>query len=121
MPAVELVTHVRRLPRFHGDDQWGYHQENTARLLEQIAAWLGYEWAGWTVDIDDPDYRRARAQRRRDGVKPPPDPLIPPAALRPPELAEQRHRAYLADLDRHHGARGRRMVSSDDFDLILGL
>lgn len=121
MPARELVGLVWRLPRFQADEHWGYHQENTARLLEALSAWLTYEWASWTTDPEDPEFRRARAERRRSGIKPPSDPLIPPAALRPPVLADQRHQAYLADLARHEGRRDLRLVTSDEFDEILGL
>ncbi|MGW5645066.1 hypothetical protein [Saccharopolyspora sp. NPDC003762] len=103
---------------------WGWHEENTARLYEALTYWLELAWIDRTTDPDDPHVKRERAQAKRDGIKPPPHPLIPPVALRPAEVADERLQAYLDDVaqyqTREHDG-GKRQVSSDEFDRILGL
>lgn len=102
---------------------WGWHEENTARLYEALSYWLDLTWADRTTDPDDPEVKRERARAKREGITPPPHPLIPPVALRPPEVADERLQSYLDEIEQYqvraHG--GKRQVSSTEFDRLLGL
>lgn len=116
MPAVDLVALIRGL------DAWGEHEENTARLLDIRAFELGLAWSDRTVDPNDRDVVRARLEAKRAGLKPPPRPLVPPVALRPPGAAEQRLREYIAEAGQFQPQQaGEHQVSSDEFDEALGL
>lgn len=68
--------------------------ENLAMLVDRDDYWLNSEYASWTSDPDDPEAKRERARRKRDGIKPPPLPILPPVAMRPPELAAKRAEQY---------------------------
>jgi hypothetical protein len=110
MPAVDVVSLIRKLPldsatvrESLGDmADWDAHKENTARLLEVIAYRLELEWVDRTTDPDDPEVKRERVAAKRAGKKPPERPIVPPVALRPRELAEQRAREYADLLSAHH-------------------
>jgi hypothetical protein len=120
---VERLSHVPEtaLARELGVD-WSPHEENTARLYEVLHHWLGLEWIDRTTDPDDPEVRRRRAEDKRRSVKPPPYPLVPPVALRPDQIAEKRHAAYLDEVQRWSAPQvERRNVGSDEFDRIMGL
>ncbi|WP_116206223.1 hypothetical protein [Amycolatopsis circi] len=111
MPAADLAAFVRRLVRIptsaladllsDGEAAWGPHEENTARLLEAQDYALQLTWNDRTIDPDDPELRKERAIAKRNGFKPPPFPMIPPSALRPPKLAQARVDAYLAEVHRY--------------------
>jgi hypothetical protein len=117
MPAVDFVDLVNGL-----SDHWGPHEENTARLLEAQAYRLELDWADRTVDPNDDETRRARAQAKRDGIKPPPHPMVPPVALRPPKLAEQAYEEFFARLEQHRTpAEPSAFVDRSAFDSSLGL
>lgn len=64
---------------------WSNTEENLAMLVDRLAFWLDQMWGQWTIDPDDPEVKRAREERKRSGQKPPPVPLVPPVAKRPPE------------------------------------
>lgn len=116
MPAVELVALIRGL------DAWGEHEENTARLLDIRSYELGLAWSDRTIDPSDPEVVRARVQAKRAGLRPPPHPLVPPVALRPPVAAEERLREFIAEAEQYQPQpAGPRQVSSDEFDEALGL
>ena len=105
---------------------WGPHEENTARLYEALSYWLELAWVDRTTDPEDPQVKRERAEAKRAGIKPPPHPLIPPVALRPSEIADQRFQAYLDEVGQYQTKSqeqqgGKRQVSSDEFDRIMGL
>lgn len=68
--------------------EWTHTDENLAMLIDRLDYWLTTEYAGWVTDPDDPEVKRARAERKRSGKKPPPVPIIPPIAKRPPEKAK---------------------------------
>ena len=68
--------------------EWSHTDENLANLVDHLAYWLGSEYAGWVTDPDDPEVKKARAERKKSGVKPPPVPLITPVAQRPPQHAK---------------------------------
>jgi hypothetical protein len=86
-----------------------------------MSYWLNAEYAQWTADPDE--------VKRGPKVKPPPVPLVPPVAHRPPSVAE----TYMAEFaklaeslgvgeDRPPSARERarsRWVSSDQADALI--
>lgn len=72
----------------HDPDGWSYTDENLAMLIDRLDYWLGSEYAQWTTDPDDQEVKRARAERKRSGKKPPPVPILTPVAKRPPEQAK---------------------------------
>lgn len=67
--------------------EWSHSDENLAMLIDRLDYWLTSEYSSWVTDPNDPEVKRARAERKRSGVKPPPVPLIPPVAHRPPQQA----------------------------------
>ena len=101
---------------------WGMHEENTARLLDVLSAGLGYDYASWT---SDPEEMAAEQRRRRKaGIKPPPNPVIPPVASRPGVIASRLIDEHVAMLEQYQllpKKPERRMVSSDEFDRLNGL
>lgn len=82
---------LERMPR-----EWGDHEENVAMLVDRLDFLLNAEYASWTTDTDDPELKRERARMKRDGIEPPPFPLLRPVARRPRAL----HEALLADYER---------------------
>jgi hypothetical protein len=115
LPAVDLVALVNDL-----DGHWGPHEENTALLLEAQHYALELAWADRTVDPNDREVIRARREAERAGIKPPPHPLIPPIANRPPEVAELRLQQYVEQVAAHQTpAAEKTMVSLDEFDATL--
>lgn len=115
MPAVDIVDLV------NGLQHWGPHEENTALLLEAQHYALELAWADRTIDPNDPEAIKARRDAERAGVKPPPHPMIPPVAHRPPELAEQRLQQYVEQITAHRTPqREKVMVSLDEFDALIG-
>ncbi|MCA1185704.1 hypothetical protein LCD36_04460 [Saccharopolyspora sp. 6T] len=104
---------------------WGPHEENTARLLEAQHYWLDLHWTDRITDPDDPKVKRDRAEAKRQGIRPPEHPLIPPVAHRPAELAEQRWNEFIEQASsyqaEHRDAGGKRQVTSAEFDALLGL
>lgn len=101
--------------------EWGAHEENTARLLDVQAYELDWRWGQDTLDAEDPDVKRERAEAKRNGVKPPPHPIIPPTAERPAGLAEQRLTEYLEQVAKHVTPKTTRStVSRADFDKAMG-
>lgn len=132
MPADDLATRVKRLVRIRssaladllsdGEAEWGAHEENTAQLLEVQSYLLDLEWAQRTTDPDDPAVKAERERARANGIKPPKKPLVPPVALRPKRLAEQRYEEYLQKLtESQQPHRVREQLDSDEFDRRLGL
>lgn len=133
MPAVDLISRVRRLIAIPGSalaellsdgaSTWGPHEENTARLLETRAFELGLTWADRTIDQDDPAVKRERAEARRAGIKPPPEPLIPPVALRPRAIAEKRIQEYLDEVGKYHTATQPKtqLMTSSEYDKAKGI
>jgi hypothetical protein len=110
MPAVDLVALIRKLPLEAATVKeelgpwanWDAHKENTAQALEVMSYFLDLEWVDRITDPEDPEVKRARAAAKRAGIKPPEKPIIPPVAMRPPELAEERVREYTERLVAHH-------------------
>jgi len=134
MPAVDLAARIRRLVRIpnsaladllsDGEAVWGPHEENTARLYEALLYQLQLRWNELTTDDDDrAAIQRERAQAKRAGIKPPPTPLIPPNAIRPPKLAQQRVDAYLAEVKKYAvGTQPKpKMISLAEFERAKGI
>ena len=97
---------------------------NLADMVDLLSYWLNSEYAKWTYDPDDPANRRARAMEKRHGKpKPPPVPVIPPVAHRPPSVAQVYLQQYEELRAAHAPAPSRvsELVTSDDFDRALGL
>lgn len=100
------------------EDEWGPHEENTARLLDTRSYALDLQWADRTIDPNDPEVVRARrAMRHR---KPPPHPIIPPVALRPERVMRQRIEEYAAALEELEPAKPK-VVSLDEWEKAAGL
>lgn len=74
---------------FQPQVEWTYTDENLALLVDRLDYWLSSEYTGWVTDPEDPEVKQARAERKRSGAKPPPVPIVPPVAQRPPEQAKQ--------------------------------
>lgn len=56
--------------------------ENLAMLVDRDDYYLNSEYANWTADPDDKQAERERERRKREGIKPPPIPILPPVAKR---------------------------------------
>lgn len=76
---VDLMALVYELDEI----TWTNTDENIARLLDRDDFYLNSEYQSWITDPDDPEVKRARAQRKRAGIKPPPKPVLVPVAKRP--------------------------------------
>lgn len=87
----DLNVLLEQMPR-----DWGDAEENVAMLVDRIDFLLNAEYASWTTSTDDPELQRERARMKRDGIEPPPFPLLRPVARRPRHL----HEALLDDYER---------------------
>jgi hypothetical protein len=130
LPAIELVSLIRKLPRESALareesgawSDWDAHKENTARLLEIEAYTLDLSWADRTIDPNDRAVKLERLQAERAGIKPPPHPMIPPIAMRPHELGEQRLQEYLDGVAAYRAPQREALhVSSSEFDRLMDL
>lgn len=132
MPALDLAVRVRRLAHKRtsalagllsdGEAEWGAHEENTALLLEVQSYQLELDWLEKITDPADPAVKAERAKAQAAGVKPPKRPIVPPVAMRPQRLAEQKFDEYLKKLlDSQAPQRVREQVDTDEFDRLLGL
>lgn len=131
MPAVDLLVLIRQLPRDSavarleaGDlAYWDATASNLADLLDVIHAQLSYEYANWTTDPEDPAVKRARAERKRAGLRPPPHPLIPPIAARPTSVADRKLTEY-REMTRQWNPEQEptsSLVSLDEWESALGI
>lgn len=130
LPVADLMALIRKLP---GDSalareeagpwgNWDAHKENTARLLEIEAYKLELAWIDRTTDPNDREVKRERLEAERAGIKPPPHPMIPPIAMRPAEISEERLQEYLDAVSSFNAPnRETRMVGSEEFDRLMGL
>ncbi|HEY3557403.1 MAG TPA: hypothetical protein VGL05_08065 [Kribbella sp.] len=134
MPAVDLAARIRRLVRIpsssladllsDGEAAWGAHEENTARLYEALHYQLQLRWNELTTDDDDrAAIQRERARAKRAGIRPPQTPLIPPNALRPAKLAQQRVDQYLAEAQAYSLGEQQQpqMISLAEFERAKGI
>lgn len=86
--ARRTLWHVDLALLVIGLDEWTHTDENIARLVDREDYWLNSEYSSWVTDPKDPEVIAARERmqaRRRAGYKPPPAPLLFPAAARPAE------------------------------------
>ncbi|HYD01493.1 MAG TPA: hypothetical protein VEB22_09730 [Phycisphaerales bacterium] len=105
-----------------GEAEWGAHEENTAQLLEIQSYQLDLDWIQRITDPDDPAVKAERERARAEGLKPPKKPIVPPIALRPKGLAEQKYDEYLQKLtEAQKPQRIREQLDSDEFDRRMGL
>lgn len=72
-----------------GLDEWPDHSENLAMLVDRLDYWLNSEYTSWVTDPDDPEVKRRRAEQKRAGIKPPPQPMITPVAHRPRQVMDE--------------------------------
>ena len=79
------------------EDTWTRTDENIARLVDRDDYYLRSMYQQWTADPDDPEAQRERDRRKRLGIKPPPQPLIAPVAVRPAELTAQMWQTFTDD------------------------
>lgn len=130
MPAQDLVAFIKKLPpdsalaREEAGPwgRWDAHKENTARLLEVMSHQLELNWVDRTTDPEDPEVKRDRAKAKRAGIKPPVHPLVPPVAMRPHEIAQERIAEYRELVDAHNAPPITTQASSrSSFDQAWGL
>lgn len=88
---------------------------NMARLVDLLEYRLNVDYASWITNPSEA--KRARARAERDGIKPPPFPLVPPVALRPPSV----HAELQAEHDDLTAQFSRRPASRAEFDAALGV
>lgn len=101
---------------------WNHMAANIADLVDLASYWLHAEYAKWTYDADDPETKKQEKARKAAGVKPPPQPLIPPVAHRPPSIAEEYVRRFTESAPAvAEPVPSRRWLTSDEFDRALGL
>lgn len=101
--AADLVSLIRKLPVDSAVSRaelgpwayWDAHKENTARLLEIQDYQLQLHWIDRTTDPEDKELKRERAAAKRANLKPPKAPIVPPVAMRPSQLSDERIKAYL--------------------------
>ena len=101
---------------------WGHLAENVARIADMLWFWLSSEYASWTADPDELDAERRR--RKRDGYRPPPEPLVEPVASRPPSLHEQLVEDYAQNAIAAQNPTveiADRWLTDDEFDRVMGL
>lgn len=105
--------------------EWGPHEENTALLLDIRSYELELAWADRTMDPDDRDARRERLEAKRNGIRPPKHPLVPPVARRPEDLAEAHLKAYLEKVAeqqvKQQPVKTSGLVSMSEFNKAMGL
>lgn len=120
----DLVDQILRQPgtalrRELFGPEWGYHEENTARLYEALAHTVKHDWIDRITDPEDPEVKRERAEAKRSGRKPPERPVLEPVALRPPEWADRRAEQWLQEIEaatKQPGRVERRFLSTAEFE-----
>jgi hypothetical protein len=60
--------------------------ENLAMLVDRKDFDLTFDYVNAVHDPDDPEAKKAREERKQQGIKPPPMPIIRPVAHRRPEI-----------------------------------
>ncbi|MGF7124029.1 hypothetical protein [Rhodococcus sp. BE178] len=104
-------------------DEWSFEAENMAMFLDRFDFFLRSEYASWITDPDDPEVKAERALRKKRGIKPPQQPLIPPVAWRPGPIADLRRELYEAAVELHTPSvpdPGRKLGSRDFAALLAG-
>jgi hypothetical protein len=86
------------------DAQAARDSENLAMLVDRDDYWLNSEYSQWVTNPDDPEVKAERARRLKEGIKPPPTPLLRPVAHRPTELAAKLWEKYGAEVEKQKPA-----------------
>lgn len=106
-----------------GLDSWTHTDENIARLVDRDDYYLRSMYSQWTTDPEDPEVKREIERRRRHGVKPPPEPLIPPIAERPLKQTVDMWEKYKEMTNKYHPEHvmndGRKKVSIAELRTML--
>lgn len=120
-----MLACIRKLPadsalaREEAGDvaDWSMLNANLARLLDLMEYWLTSEYSRWVTD--PAELRRQQARNQRDGIRPPPFPLIEPVAVRPASV----HAEHVAVFEafREQFSRGRRAATREEFDQARGI
>lgn len=129
LPVADLVSLIRKLPVDSATSRselgawayWDAHKENTARLLEVQDYLLQLLWIDRTTDPEDREVKLQRAAAKRAGLKPPKAPIIPPVAMRPGALSEERIAAYMERLAEQDVPAVKQAGSRQAFDRQHGL
>lgn len=96
------------------DDQQGRTDENIAMLLDRDNFELDSLYSQWITDPTDPKVKAAADDRKRRGIKPSPEPMIYPIALRRPELAEIHRTRYTEAVQRYSTPQADRKITLAD-------
>ena len=91
------------------NEQWSATDENIARLVDRDDYYLRSKYAQWIHDPDDADAERERQLRKKRGIKPPPEPIVAPVAVRPPRVAAAAWDTY-AELALKHAPKPERVT-----------
>ncbi|BAD56382.1 hypothetical protein [Nocardia farcinica] len=70
------------------DAQRARDSENLAMLVDRCDFDTTFGYVSAVTDPDDPQVKAERARRLKYGIKPPPTPILPPVAQRPPEITD---------------------------------
>lgn len=111
---------------------WGHLAANVAELVDLMNYQVNADYQQWVTDPDDPAVKADRDYRKKNKIKPPPVPLVPPVAFRPGSVAAEYREAFAelvakyeptrTPLDGLPTAPGRRWVTStSEVDRILDL
>jgi hypothetical protein len=129
-PARDVVAKVRELINTRGSSlrrlvfgdhaDWGPDEENRARLLEIESYRLQLKWNEVIADPDEATSNRDRLLAKRAGIKPPRTPIIPPIALRPQSIADERVQTYLAELEEQQPKPRQQSLTRAEFDRAKG-
>lgn len=122
--ALESMWHGDIAVLIEGLDHWSDQDENLAMLVDRLDYWLNSEYRSWITDPDDPEVVRERARRKREGIKPPADPVIFPVAHRPAHIRKALMRELLKEQEKTSPtvtkSDGRRFGSLSDLRKMRG-
>lgn len=73
---------------------WNHLAANVAHLVDLMSYQVHADYVQAITDPEDPQIRAEQERRNRQGIKPPPVPLVPPVAIRPESVAAEYEDAY---------------------------
>lgn len=136
-PSEDFVSAVRNLPpgsatvRAEMGDRfdWGHLAANVAYLVDLMSYTVHTDYQQAITDPDDPEVKAEREYRKKNKIKPPPVPLVPPVAFRPDSVASEYDSAYRDLVARHRPPApdqigvpvpgGRWVTNTAELDLVL--
>lgn len=122
--ALDTMWHGDIAVLIDGLERWSDQDENLAMLVDRLDYWLNSEYRSWITDPDDPEVARERARRKREGIKPPADPVIFPVAHRPAHIHKELMRELLKEQEKTSPtvtkSDGRRFGSLSDLRKMRG-